>query len=199
MIEVQHVKAHQDDHREFKKLNVEAKLNVLADEFAKRSCSNSTIPRQQLIPHLPKQQISLKTPFERITRDVDNEIVRLKTGHEAEKYLQRRWKLDNFTMRKIQWSDICNVIKKVPNYRKTQYAKILHKTWPTMKRNMEWKLSNSNKCPLCFSEIEDRIHIYRCRGHLAIAHRNQQLILLRKKLAKANTNPLITNHIIRAL
>ena len=84
MIEVQHVKAHQDDHCEFKKLNVEAKLNVLVDEFAKTSCSKSTIPHKQLIPHLPKQQISLKTPFERITLDVDNEIVRLKTGHEAE-------------------------------------------------------------------------------------------------------------------
>jgi len=120
LIEVQNVKAHQDDYCEFKKLDVEAKLNVLVDEFAKTSCSKSTIPHKQHIPHLPKQQISLKTPFERITRDVVNQIVRLKTGHEAEKYLQRRWKLDNFTMRKIQWSDICNVIKKVPNYRKTQ-------------------------------------------------------------------------------
>ena len=43
------------------------------------------------------------------------------------------------------------------------------------------------------------LHIYRCRDHLAIAHRNQQLILLRKQLAKSNSNPLITNYIIRAL
>ena len=107
----------------FKKLNVEAKLNVLVDEFAKRSCSNSTIPRKQLIPHLPKQQILLRTPFERITRDVDNEILRLKTGHEAEKYLQRRWKLDDSKLRKIQWSDICNVIKKYQTIEKHSMLK----------------------------------------------------------------------------
>lgn len=85
---------------------MEAQLNVLVDDFAKTACTTSSIQHKQTIPHLPRQQISLMTPFERITRNIDDEVIRLKVGHEAERYLQKRWKLSPLMMKKVLWQDI---------------------------------------------------------------------------------------------
>ena len=41
-----------------------------------------------MIPYLPQQAISFKTPHERITRNVVNEVNREKIGHDAEIYLR---------------------------------------------------------------------------------------------------------------
>ena len=41
--------------------------------------------------------------------------------------------------------------------------------------------------------------MYQCNDSLAVAHRNQQLIQLRKTLTKVHTNPLLTNHIVNSL
>lgn len=199
LVDVIHVKGHQDNETEFCKLPDNAKLNVLVDDFAKTASTDSSIRHKQIIPHLPRQQISLVTPFERITRNVDREIVRLKIGHEAERYLQRRWKLNDKLMSKVLWNDLRSVISKEPNYRKTQYAKILHKTWPTMMRNLEWKQSVTDLCPLCNKTPESRRHIFQCNDSLAVANRNQSLLNFRKTLSKANTNPLLTAHVVNFL
>ena len=159
----------------------------------------SAIKHKAKIPHLPLQQVSLSTPYERITRNVDEEILKLKVGNSAEEYLQRRWKIDDKQMKKVLWSDIRSVIKRVPNHRKTQYSKILHKTWPTMKRNHEWKFSVTPNCPICVQQVEDRMHIFRCDDPIAVSHRNVSLLKLKTKMAKAFTNPFITNHILRVL
>ena len=132
------------------------------DDFAKSAVLKSKIRHRQKIPHLPLQQISLMTPFERITRNVDSEIIRLKVGMEAGKYLQKRWEISDEAMTKVLWSDMKKVISKAPTYRKTQYTKIIHKMWPTMQRNFEWKFSNDPKCPLRKTCSEDRTYVFQC-------------------------------------
>lgn len=111
MVEIRHVHAHQDDKIAFQFLKTEAKLNVLMDDFAKTASSRSSIQHRMIIPHLPRQKVSLCTPFERITRDVDDKIIRMKYGHEAEKYLKKKWNLGDNAMKKVLWSDIRKVIR----------------------------------------------------------------------------------------
>ena len=175
-VDVIHVKGHQENEVIYSKLPNEAKLNVLVDDFAKAASTNSSIRHKKIIPHLPRQQISLETPFECITRNVDQEIVRLKISHEAESYLQRRCKLNDDLMSKVLWDDLRSVISKEHNYRKTQYAKILHKTWLAMMRNCAWKQSTTDLCPLCNKIPESRRHIYKCGDSLAVAYKNQCLL-----------------------
>ena len=134
-VEFKHVRGHQDSKVGFKSLSKESKLNVLTDKYATKAAECSAIKHKAKIPHLPLQQVSLSTPYKRITRNVDEEILKLKVGNNAEEYLQRRWKIDDAQMKKVLWNDIRSVIIRVPNHRKTQYSKILHKIWSTMKRN----------------------------------------------------------------
>ena len=152
-----------------------------------------------MIPHLRTQTISFRTPHERITRNVINEINRAKIGHEAEGYLKHRWHYDDTKMRQVLWKELGSVINGVLFYRKMQYSRILHKQWPTMKRNFLWKYSETDKCPMCTTQVETREHVLLCTDELAITYRDKMLLGLKTDLLKNHTDPFLTNHIMRIL
>ena len=199
-IDVRHVRAHQDDKVAFKHLSHASKLNVLMDRFASLALTTSTkIRYRPVIPHLPQQKISYRSPFERLTRKLASELNRGKIGHAAECYLKEKWNFDDNAMKTVLWKELGTVLQSVPFYKRVQYARIMHKQWATMKRNCAWGFTESDKCPICSKAVEDRKHILSCRDPLSIAFRNKQILGLRASLQKIHTNPFITNHIIRSL
>ena len=116
---IRHVKAHQDKDTAFSKLSYASKLNVIMDEFADRALKvNTKIKHFVMIPHLPVQSVSFRSPHERLTRNVINEINRAKIGHEAETYLKRRWSFNDEEMSKVLWKELGNVINGVPFFKK---------------------------------------------------------------------------------
>ena len=199
-VSLHHVKAHQDDKIPFHNLSLAAKLNVTTDEQAKSALTKPTkIKHRRFIPHLPLQKISLKTKYDRITNDIGSNINRYKIGHESEKWLKKRWNINEETMKLINWSDLKYVLKNSKFYQKTQYVKIIHKMWATNKRQFEWKQSDSPKCPFCKTEDESRLHLFTCKNIVAKSFRNLELAKIRKELRRIQTAPMLTNHIIRAL
>ena len=200
VITLYHVKAHQDEKIVFKNLSTAAKLNSKMDLFAKDALINTPkIKARRMVPHLPKQRISLKTKFDRITTDVASNINRYKVGHECERWLGARWKLTPNQMSDIEWIDIKGILGKTRGLKRTQYAKIIHKHWATNKRQHDWNQVDSPNCPFCKTEVEDRLHIMQCSNEVAKTNRIGLLVELRKKLNRLQTSPLITNHIIRSL
>ena len=199
-IDIRHVKAHQDRDTAFSKLSYASQLNVIMDVFADRALKvNTKIKHSVMIPHLPVQSVSFRSPHERLTRNVINEINGAKIGHEAETYLKRRWSFDDEKMRKVLWKELGNGINGAPFFKKMQYSRILHKQWPTMKRYCVWKYSETDLCPLCSKHVEDRNHVFLCKDELAVTYRDQALIELKKDLLKIHTDHFLTNHIIRIL
>ena len=81
----------------------------------------------------------------------------------------------------------------------TQYIKIVHKHWPTNKRQHDWNQIDCPNCPYCKTEVEIRQHIFQCTNQVVKSYRTELLVELRKKLQRIQTSPLITNHIIRCL
>ena len=119
-VKLKHVKAHQDNKTVFQHLSTAAKLNTIMDSFAKKALiSAPKIKHRRMIPHLPKQKISLKTKFDRITNDVASNINRYKVGHECERWLGARWDLTSDQMGDIEWIDIKNILGKTKGIRKT--------------------------------------------------------------------------------
>ena len=199
-VDIKHVKAHQDEQTAYSKLSYASQLNVIMDEFADSALTVKTkIKHSTMIPHLPAQAISFRSPHERLTRHTITEINRAKIGHEAENYLKRRWSYDDKKMKTVLWKELGTVMNSVPFYRKMQYSRILHKQWPTMKRNLHWKFSDTDKCPLCTTSVEDRAHILLCKDELAVSNRDKLLIALKNDFIKIHTDPFLANHIIRIL
>lgn len=199
-VDVKHVKAHQDEKLNFVNLSNASKLNVLMDRFAALALKTKTaVKHKTVIPHLRKQIVSFRTPYERLTRNVVTEINRAKLGHVAEAYLRERWSFSGNAMRDVHWNELGTVINSVPFYKKVQYSRILHKQWPTMKRNHAWGYSTTDKCPLCMRYVEDRQHVLTCKDPIAQAHRDKLLLGLRTDLYKLQTSAFIVNHMIRIL
>ena len=199
-ISLYHVRAHQDDKTKFSSLSTAAKLNTLIDRHAKDALLKPTkIKHRRLIPHLPRQKISIKSKYDRITNDLASNINKYKIGHECEKWLGSRWKLSEQQMTDIEWLDIKSVLGNVKGFKRTQFIKIVHKWWATNKRQHDWNQVDSPNCPFCKTEIEDRPHILQCKNIVAKSFRTQQLVELRKKLKRIETSPLLTNHIMRCL
>ena len=145
---LQHVKAHQDDTIKFKNLSKAAKLNVLMDTHAKLALQTTTkIKHRRLIPHLPTQRVSLKSPYYRSTSNISNNINRYKTGHDAERWLSSRWKLNDSQMQHILWNDIKHVMTNSKASKQHQYTKVMHKMWSVNARQFKWKQSESPLCP----------------------------------------------------
>ena len=62
------------------------------DEYAANALQiQNKVNDRQMIPHLPEQVISFRSPHERLTRNVITEVNRAKLGHAAESYLKERW------------------------------------------------------------------------------------------------------------
>ena len=197
-VKIKHVKAHQDRNEKFSKLSYASKLNVIMDKHADKALSTHTVVKYSaMIPHLPCQTVSFQTPYERITRNVITEVNRAKIGHEAEEYLKSRLKFNDDQMKNGLGKELGQVINDVPFYRKMHYSHILHKQWPTMKRNLAWKYSETDKCPLCSTCIEGRHRVFVCKDALAIAARDRLLINLRDSITKIHTDPFLVNHIFR--
>ena len=118
-IDIRHVKAPQDRDTAFSKLMYASQLNVIMNEFANRALKmNITIKHSVMIPHLPVQAISFRSPHERLTRNVINKINRAKIGHEAETYIKQRWPYDDKKIRKVLWKEFGNVIDSAPFFKK---------------------------------------------------------------------------------
>ena len=199
-VEVCHVHSHQDDKIDYNRLSLESKLNVLMDRFAAKALLSKTkIKHRHVIPHLPRQKVSFRSPHERLTRNVILEINRAKIGHQAEQYLQGRWSFGTSDMLQVHWTELGTAINSVPFYKKVQYSRILHKQWPTMKRNMEWKCSQTDKCPICMSCVEDRSHVLQCHDPLAQTYRDTAMLSLRDELYKIQSSPFLISHVLRLI
>ena len=109
------------------------------------------------------------------------EINRDKIGLAAECYLKEKWGLNDQTMRSVLCKELGTVLQSAPFYKQVQYSRILHKQWATMQRNFKFHYAHA------------------CRDPLSVAFRNKQIIGLHVSLQKIHTNPIIINHIIRAL
>ena len=63
---------------------------MIMDKFSDKALASETVIKHSvIIPHLPTKAISFRSPHERITRNVINEINRAQIGHEAESYLKK--------------------------------------------------------------------------------------------------------------
>ena len=68
-----------------------------------------------------------------------------------------------------------------------------------MARNMKWKQSDNEKCPLCRTKAETIEHVLQCQDQRARTCRSMQILELRKTLKGINTAPFITNHFCRII
>ena len=58
-----------------------------------------------MIPHLPKQQISIRNNYTRLTRDVLQTSNLYVVGLKAEKYIQSKYNLSDEQMNRLLWKD----------------------------------------------------------------------------------------------
>ena len=68
-----------------------------------------------------------------------------------------------------------------------------------MSRNLRWKQSPTDKCPLCQAKIETTEHVYQCQDPRARTNRSIQILALKNTLKSLNTAPFIINHLTRTI
>ena len=167
------------------------------DTHAKLALQTTTkIKHRRLIPHLPTQRVSLKSPHDRLTSNIPNNINRYKTGNDAEKWLSSRWKLNDSQMQHILWNDIKLVMTNSKATKQYQYTKIIHKRRSVNARQFKWKQSESPLCPFCHEDEETRSHLFQYSHPISKTNRITALGNLRNSLKGINTSPLIINHIL---
>ena len=194
------VEAHQDQKE--RHLSVEAKLNIAMDELAACQYDHNNHEFTRPVPHFPAQQISLSTPYFRITGNFVENLVKYHRDTIVEKHITRKWNIHPSLMPSINWNAIKRTFASVNRTLRPKLLKSLHRQWDTSARKNKWnqyKVSVGNKkllCPLCSKEEEDCDHVLRCTHTNMMEARKQMYRDFDKLLKSLHTEPTLRRRLI---
>ena len=102
-------------------------------------------------------------------------------------------------MQWIQWRGYERAMRRYPITNKIPITKLIHQKWCTKEKLSEWNDNMGSTCLRCQLEIETIDHIFQCRSTDAKTVHLNALTKLREDLKRAQTIPLVADHIVNVL
>ena len=182
------VKGHQDDHKKFEDLSLEAQVNVMADELAEdyRLCH----PDEDLshVPRIGANKAQLNLPWGTVTNKLKLELRLARTEETlvAKICEDNNWTRETFD--KVDWTVHGRAINRFDN-KFTTLVKMLHGILPVGRRVHKYDPIYLKSCPTCHCEEEVPAHLPICPHESREAWRQKLKSNFKKKLEKAHTEP----------
>jgi hypothetical protein len=159
-ISIQHVKGHQDDHKHYDELPLDAQLNCDADHEA---VFHQTIHAtyRPIVPRLHSNTAQFHIAGATINSGYKTAIRNAFSEPALLKHIQTSNK----------WSDLTTATVNLTSHRQAldcmssrhiQLVKLCHDILPTAKTTNRYSHIQSPNCPICKNEIEDLSHLLRC-------------------------------------
>ena len=189
-----HISSHQDKELPASALTIPAKLNIEADRIADLQYLRPRTEHEQLMPHLPAQQVSFSSSSYRLTHNTLEEVIRHHRDSNTESVLPEHWQINSELLHHIDWLGLHNTFSTQPQF-SSSLSKTIHSQWDTQARKRKWHQSTTALCPLCSSAPENCTHVLRCSHSVLKKARTDSLQDIITSLRKHNTAPLILRRI----
>ena len=163
-IQVQHVKAHQDDSIPYEQLSLPAKLNVDMDADTKAliqvmmTCPDVCANKE---PH-PSSFSLCWWKSQPIYHDLDHELYYHITHDKMIQYWIEKERITSTTLPLIDFNALRDAAKSLTLPRQRFLAKWVAEYLPTGKNMKRWSLRHDGACPFCTQSDETTSHMVQC-------------------------------------
>jgi hypothetical protein len=154
-IEFEWVKGHQDTHRPYAQLPLEAQLNCDADREASRA-QHDGLQQQNIVPPMPSTPSQVVLQNKTITSHLRHRIRQTVMIPRWARYIKIKFGWSDQVYQQIDWSSYCHIIRK---YRDTwtTMVKHLHDICPTGHIAHRNNKHLPHECPTCSHPHEDNV------------------------------------------
>ena len=193
----QHVKAHQDDHTSYDRLDRPAQFNCAADEGAKREILNADItdlPRQQRFPLEP---ICCFFGKEKMTSDTGPVLRYWVHRREARSIFDRCKVLNGEQFDLVAWKYIYAALEEVPRCFQLWACKQVFDIAGTNGLRAKWTEGLSKRCPSCRRRTETSAHVLYCNEAGRVETMLKTIDLVDDWLVESDTDPELRDCLIR--
>ena len=200
-IKFNHIKGHQDKHKQYADLSTLAKLNVKMDKKAKEffSSPNDTPQYSTHYPSLPGEAVSISDPHSRIVKNFGSNLRRHAIGNLAENHLAKALNIPQYRLSLLDWSNFAKSHSSQTKTIKSFITKSIYKHLPTCSRQKRWKQIQSSLCPLCSQQEESPNHLFQCTAPCITSYRRKHIKAIRDELTSVGTDPYIQRHLMRMI
>jgi hypothetical protein len=194
---VQHVKGHQDDHKNYDDLPLDAQLNCDADHEAVfhqtiHATYRPVVPRIHLnTAQLHLAGATINSGYKTAIRNAFSESALLK-------HIQTHNTWSDTTMSTINLISHRQAIDRMSS-RHTQLVKLCHDIMPTAKTTNRYNKQLSPSCHLCKDDIEDLSHLLRCSHPDRKPWRHRLYKALRATCERLLTRPYLVDILVNGL
>jgi hypothetical protein len=154
-----HVKSHQDNIKNDKKLPFPAVMNIMADQLASRQRNLMTKP-DSTVTNLATAQLRIKDVC--ITRDSQKWLLHSAGKIPIQSYYQEKFGWTETVFDNIAWDVQQAALKSFPVADQTRLLKFVHGWLPTASRLFKEGTATSKRCPICQAPREDNLHLLHC-------------------------------------
>jgi hypothetical protein len=205
---IQWVKGHQIDHKDWDQLSIAAKANYYADEICTQMQQTSPDLTGLYPAWAPGLNAGLLHHGKLITKKQDEQVITAATAPRLQtvmcKKSQKRdpnihepWTDDTFNT--IDWLTVRSSFKSQAPGRKLQIAKFTHEWTPTMHQRALMDNSLDRRCFACQHLCEDINHVLRCTSPRRIVARTKALDDFQNHLSRYFTPAPMTSVIMSCL
>jgi hypothetical protein len=203
-----HVKGHQDRFAKKQDLDIWAKLNIIADEEAKKKvtqiCNYPQLleNRPTLLPN-EKCRVYITTERGHTRTKISSQLV--KTGEEAihwkrvRKYWMKKLQINNYNAQSIDWELGEISSKKLTKSRQKWLAKWITGICGVGTQLKQWKHQDQDKCPRCEQDREDVQHVMKCQHPTATIVWDDAMKKLENWMIKNECEPRMKTIIVESL
>ena len=181
-----HVKGHQDEHKPYHQLSLEAQLNVDADTLAEGYITAHPTVDYSKAPLLPTAKIQLNLPAGTVTHKLKRTIRLARRAPPLAQKLKKDNNWSDHLFEDINWEASRRALRRLRKA-KVQLVKYLNNVIPVGKLVHTYNPKYPAGCPSCEEPIETRDHLYQCPAQSRVDWRVSFIAKLRQKLEKLNT------------
>ena len=202
-VSLNHIKGHQDRQKDFNFENApkSVQLNIEMDEKAKkflRSHQGILEPKQIPLP-LPTQKAYLSVASTLVSNNLAHHISLHFFAPKMENRLNRASDLTKHHREQINWRAIEWAYKKHSVAARLPIFKLLHNKWTPAMTIAKYDPEKNPQCIRCDLHVETFLHIFQCPSTQADVTHKTAMKVLRSKLRRNNTAPIITEAIAQLI
>ena len=194
-IQVEWIKAHQDDKQKYDTLSRPAQLNVLADNLAKqewkKQCDKGNMTIEPMVnTKFPAVYIDQRF----VTTFATKSLYQLITKKMAIQYWEARLSWNKVTQTFVSWNSLNQSMQQLNYHQKIGMIKMASGHLAVAHKLKQWNMKKDDSCPFC-KQKETVDHKFQCSDNRAKTFRESQINLFITHLKVRRTNPTITKAI----
>ncbi len=198
VIELQHVKGHQDALQPVSGLSWPAQLNIVADRMA-GTFLQSSLP-SELTPFLPSAQIHLRNSSGNIIIKRWNFHLRSEFNRRPyERWLMRQFKWTESTVHDVDFEGLYLTLRTLPSHLHRFVIKWINQSLPVRRRVHRYDKLIPPTCRCCPTVTECDVHFLQCPSEPRRLVCNDAYSQINAKLSLLHTDPVLHQRILHLI